>query len=54
MCLRVLSVGVGYLDVECLTKVYPHIVDVFETVEGYGSGAVIFIVELVFIVFPTG
>jgi hypothetical protein len=54
VCLRVLSVGVGYLDVECLPEAYSAIVDVFEPVEGYGSGAVIFVVELVFAVFPAG
>lgn len=54
VCLRVLSAGVGYLNIESLTKVYPRIVDVFESVEGYGSGAVILIVELVFVIFPAG
>lgn len=54
MCLQVLSAGVGYFNVECLPEAYSAIVDVLEPVEGYGSGAVIFIVELVFVVFPAG
>lgn len=54
MCLRVLSVGVSYHDVECLSEVYTSVVDVFKPVEGQGATTVVFVVHCVEGVLPAG